>query len=278
MKLRRPYAAFTLIELIMVIAIIGVVAALAMPILSNFRKGDAMLAATRQMLDAVARARQLAISHHTTVYMVFAPPTLWSDPFYQNANLTAPERVSATNVLEKQLTGYAFVSLRTVGDQPGRHTPRYLSSWQSLPDSSFIPNWKFELLNNQFLQFTPDPLRPGEVYVVRGFNRANVPGGPAIPFPSVDTAYNAPPVTPYAVLPYIAFDYLGRLVSGRDEYIPLAHGSVLPARDPRTKALLTTSAPSALESPSGNSTNISFNLVHIDWLTGRARLERAETR
>jgi len=39
---------------------------------------DAMTAATRQMLDDVGRARQLAISQHTTVYMVFVPENFWN--------------------------------------------------------------------------------------------------------------------------------------------------------------------------------------------------------
>lgn len=277
MKLRRPRAGFTLIELIMVIAIIGVVTALALPVLSSFRKGDAMLAATRQMLDAVSRARQLAIGQHTTVYLVFAPPTLWADPFYANPALTAAERQTASNVLDHQLIGYAFVSLRTVGDQPGQRTPRYLSSWQTLPESSFVAPWKFSLAPNQQFQFAPIPDQPGRIFVVRGFEYANDADGPTIPFPSAEIASRVPPVGPYAVLPYIAFDYLGRLVSGRDEYIPLAHGSVLEARDPNTKAYLGR-PPSVLETPPGNSTNISFNLIHIDWLTGRPRLERAEVR
>jgi hypothetical protein len=87
-------------------------------------------------------------------------------------------------------------------------------------------------------------------------------------------------------LPYIAFDYLGRLVKAggvpatRDEYIPLAHGSVSPARDPVTRAPIIgpAAAPDERELPPGNSTNSSFNLIHIDWLTGRARLERQEVR
>jgi hypothetical protein len=75
--------------------------------------------------------------------------------------------------------------------------------------------------------------------------------------------------------PYIAFNYLGQLTSGQDEYIPLAQGSVLPARD-ANKALQvglpSVSSPSVLETPPGNSLK-AFNLVHIDWLTGRAVLE-----
>src|ERR1041385_5836748 len=131
MKSRRASSAFTLIELLTVIGILVLLAALAAPVITNFRKGDAMLAATRQMLDAVHRGRQLAISQHTTVYMVFAPPTLYSDPAYLNllsgGSLTPAQRLAATNVLEKAQVGYTYVSLRSVGDQPGRGTPRYLS-------------------------------------------------------------------------------------------------------------------------------------------------------
>jgi hypothetical protein len=87
-------------------------------------------------------------------------------------------------------------------------------------------------------------------------------------------------------LPYIAFDYLGRLVKAgdipatRDEYIPLAHGSVSPARNPATGAPIfgATAAPDERELPPGNSTNSSFNVIHIDWVTGRARLERQEVK
>jgi hypothetical protein len=52
----------------------------------------------------------------------------------------------------------------------------------------------------------------------------------------------------------------------------LTQGSVLPARDGSTK-MLQFASPSILESPPGNTTNISYNVIHIDALTGRAQLE-----
>ena len=62
--------AYTLLELLAVITIMGIIAALAVPTLRGL-KPNAKVAATRELLDAVGRARQLALSQRTTVYMVF---------------------------------------------------------------------------------------------------------------------------------------------------------------------------------------------------------------
>jgi len=101
------------------------------------------------------------------------------------------------------------------------------------------------------------------------------------PFPTSDTnlitlgKYNGT----FVPLPYLAFDYTGRLISNvdnngnyHDEYIPLTQGSILPARDGNTK-MLQMAPPSVLELPPGNTTNLSYNIIHIDALTGRAQLE-----
>src|SRR5664280_1780136 len=277
---RHCAAAFTIIELLAVIAIMAIIAAMVGPTLTGFRKGDVILSSTRQTLDAVAYARQLAISGHTTVYMVFVPPGFWgpdADAFV--AGLTPSERPIITNMLEKQYSGYAFLTLRSMGDQPGRSTPRYLSSWQKLPEGAFIPAWKF--------QYRPIDSPPGS-FIFRISNRItgqtfDVGGFLTNSFPVPENAFynQAPYFNTNTTLPYIAFNYLGQLTSGdgqlldRDEYIPLAHGSVVVAYDQNRRPVMDRTGTTNRESPPWNSTN-SYNLIHIDRLTGRARLEHQE--
>src|SRR5687768_8959213 len=103
---RRSVAAFSLIEMLTVIGIIALLFALMMPTLKVFKQGDAVVSATRQMLDDVARARQLAISQRTTVYMIFVPSNFWADPAYAlSGNLTAEDRRAATNLAALQMIG-----------------------------------------------------------------------------------------------------------------------------------------------------------------------------
>jgi len=249
---------FTLIELLVVISILGIMAGLTVPVLKNFAKSDATLGASRQLLDDVGRARQLAISQRTTVYMVFVPTNFWSALMPNWSSLTLVQQTAATNLCDKQLTGYTFVSRRSVGAQPGQVTPQYLAPWQTLPDGTFIAQSKF----------SPPPNYQIANFTIFGFSYTNL-----FPFPTAD-ATNTGTVN----LPYIAFNYLGQLtvdgqtVAGLDEYIPIAKGSVLFARDPATKAFQFNS-PDASEIPPGNSTNSAYNIVHIDRLTGRAVLE-----
>ena len=260
--------AFTVIELLVVIAILGIMAGLVVPVLKNFAKSDATLGASRQLLDGVARARQLAVSQRTTVYMVFVPPNFWTiaGPFpnsWWNPGLSLAQQTAATNLCDKQLTGYTFVSLRSVGDQPGPGVPHYLAPWQTLPDNTFIALAKFTNAPGNFYTIN-DLIDVSKSYNVYGFAT-----NATFPFPTEDV-----PVTSWIPLPYIAFNYVGQLVSGQDlsgENIPIAKGSVLFARDSFTKAFQF-NPPDVAENPPGNSTN-SYNIVHIDRLTGRAVLE-----
>ena len=271
---RGAIAGFTLLELLAVIAIIGILAAITVPNLGSF-KPNVTAAATRQLLDDVARARQLAIANHTTVYMVFVPTNFWTDPAYLRLPIT--NRDQAARLLDKQLTSYAFVSTRSIGEQPGRHTARYLSSWKTLPEGTYIAPQKFALPKSGTTLdiYTNSPGNvPILAYVIRPFHRME---HEAVPFPSAQAPVPATGAQLGFYLPYISFDYMGRLTSEfkEPEYIPLAKGSVVYGRN--TNGLGTATAPSVVEAPPGNTTN-AFNLVRVDRLTGRPHAEHQEIR
>ena len=268
--------AFTLLELLAVIAIMGIIAAIALPTMNSL-KPNVAAAASRQLLDAVTHARQLALSQRTTVYMVFVPPSFWTDSAYAYNSWTNGDQVAATSLLDKQMTGYTYVSLRSIGDQPGVSHPQYLGPWRTLPQGAYIALEKFIPYNPPNLPplvlqiYTNTPPSGPPAYRVFAFNTTT-----NIPFPS-ETTPKASGARPYIALPYIAFDGMGQLVSGsstRPELIPVTQGSVGIPHNPDTKAPL--QQPLALrEVPPGNTTN-NFNLVYVDQLTGRARIERTK--
>ena len=287
-----------------VIAIIGIIAAISVPVLKNFGKSDVSISASRQLLDDLGRARQLAMSQRTTVYMVFVSTNFWylngkpDTTWLRTVNL-ANQQNPLTNLLDKQLTGYTFMAYGALGDQPGRHTWHYLAEWQSLPQGAYIPLWKFYNATPPF-SFS-DPVTPNVNFNINPFSWTNT-----FPFPTTNilqaglsagsASENGPPP-----LPYIAFNYLGQLsdYSGQmltsaalnegQDYdldfigggvdIPIAQGAVIPYIDPSTRQLLMVSpsgqpgSPQVVENPPGNTTNISYNVIHIDPLTGRAILE-----
>jgi len=274
--------------MLVVIAILGILAGLAVPALKNLGKADATVSASRQLLDDIGRARQMAMSQRTTVYMVFVPTNFWDNPGGVTFNsgwwnpLPAAIKATTTNLCDYQLTGYIFIGRGTVGDQPGRHNWHYLSSWQNLPAGTYIAPFKFgtpyaapQNSGTPNRAFVPDITilnNPNSPFRIYGFMTNSVP------FP-VET--NS---THFLNMPCLMFDSFGHLVDQngniftRHEYIPLAQGSVAPALiDTASKAFLLNdqpaSSPSVIENPPFNSTNISANIIDIDPLTGRAVLQ-----
>jgi type II secretory pathway pseudopilin PulG len=256
----------------MVIAIMGILAAIALPTVRGM-KPNAKVAATRQLFDAVGRARQLALSQRTPVYMVFLPISFWTDS--AASSWTPNDKAVAAGLYDKQLLGYAYVCLRSMGDQPGVQHPRYLSSWRTLPQGAYIPLEKFAPASSvPALRVVTDA---GRTSLVFGFNYTT-----NVPFPS-ETNRPASAARPYIALPYIAFDGRGQLVrelSGKlvsvvndpPELIPVAEGNVSFARDPESKKAVA-QPPLVTERPPGNTLE-NYSLVYIDRLTGRAHVER----
>ena len=280
--------AFTLIEMLTVISIIGIIAALSVPVLKNFGKADVTVTASRQLLTDIGYARQLAIGQRTTVYMIFLQTNFWNSGWVTTLN-NAGLQNTFTNLLDKQLTGYTYLAYGALGDQPGQHTWHYLGPWQSLPAGAYISPWKF---TNSTPPFTfTDPANSSYGFTINPFSTNNT-----FPFPTTNITASVVAAAGGTLpsLPYIAFNYLGQLAdysgqmlsvadraSGQDydyDYsgggvdIPLTQGSVVPAIDPVSRNLKMGS-PGIVENPPGNTTNISYSVVHIDALTGRATLE-----
>ena len=250
--------------MLVVIAIIGIVAAVSVPAIKNMNKADAVAAATRQLLDDLNRARQLAISQRTTVYMVFVPSNYWTFPAY--SGLPAADRNLGERLLDKQLIGYNFVTLRNVGDQPGRNRPKYLEEWRTLPDGIFIPPSKFQVRSVANTVRIVNPVT-SQYFDIKPFDQTD-----NIPFPAADTLAGN-----YVNLPYIAFNHLGQVLPSDnedEEIIPIARGTAAAAVDPNTKRPVY-APPTLIENPPGNSTN-AFSLIVVDRLTGRARVERQQ--
>jgi len=254
--------------LLVVISIIGLLAGLAVPVLNIF-KPSVVAGATRQFLDDVARARQLAISQRTTVYMVFVPTNFWSDLSYPADTVNSAK---GDKLLDKQMIAYNYVALRRLGDQPGNTLPYYLGPWKTLPEGVYIAPEKFlpYTPGNPVLRIYTNDLSGNKTLAMQiyGFNTTN-----NLPFPAEDTI-KKPGNNPFVRLPYIAFNHLGQLATSQNELIPLTKGAVLFQRNPITGGGMR-SVPAIRESPAGNVTN-AYNVVSIDWLTGRAHLERQQ--
>jgi prepilin-type N-terminal cleavage/methylation domain-containing protein len=261
----RPQQAFTLVELLVVILIIGILASFAVPAMKGLGQANRTAAAHRQILDDVALARLRAINDRGPVYMVFAPVNIAQAFARASAQSLTPqgkaERSRLTNLVVGQFSAYALIADHSVGDQPGQHTRRYITEWRTLPEGMIFAPYK--LAGNA----------PGAANeYARTFPWS---ASLSLPFPSSRS-------DPFP-LPYIGFNAQGQLMSQRDEIITLAKGSVFVPRNkdgtvalgPADVADIQLIPPvNANRSPTTQTNTYQF--VRINWLTGRAKVEIPE--
>jgi prepilin-type N-terminal cleavage/methylation domain-containing protein len=264
-RLSRPFSrAFTILELMIVIGIIGLMAAIALPHLSGFTKANAMTAATRQLLDDVGLARQRALVNRSMVCMVFLPANFWTNDTTQLLNQ------QITNLAGHQYSAYALISMRTVGDQPGVSNVHYLTDWKYLPQGVYISPFHFTNSPGYSTWVSTTNTTIGTTGLSNGWLVAAFQTN--IPFPFPSTFNNTS-----NYLPYIGFSANGQLITNADQYIMLTSGSIFSPLDPVSGLPQVLTPPqqnvSIVETPPGNSVN-NPNLIHIDWLTARARIER----
>ncbi|MCX6997570.1 MAG: prepilin-type N-terminal cleavage/methylation domain-containing protein [Kiritimatiellaeota bacterium] len=113
----RPRAAFTLAELLAVMAIVGIMIAVAAPALVGLSRGASLRGATAQLKSGLSLARQYAITRRQMVYVLFP---VW-------ANDSQPIDPSRS----KAFHAYAMCTL-------SNNIPFFLTDWTFLPQGVII--------------------------------------------------------------------------------------------------------------------------------------------
>jgi prepilin-type N-terminal cleavage/methylation domain-containing protein len=259
---------FTLVELLVVMAIIGILAAIGLPAMRGIGAGNDVAAAVRQLVDDLSYARLKAMNERTTVYVVFISPQILQQTW------TDPQKKEIARYANLQFTSYALFTKHSLGDQPGAERPRYITDWRTLPQGTFIPTNKFDMTFAFGKARTNVPLfhRPFFFGDTSSSGKGNL-----IPFPHATNTGSPNPIQ----MAYIAFDFQGRLkhpanaLVAHDVIVPVAKGSIVyPQDDPEKLKNGNLDPAEVIETPKGNATN--NPCIRIDWLTGRARVVQPE--
>ncbi len=281
---RSARQAFTLIEMLAVVALIGVMLGIMLPALRGMRRGKLDQMANSQLMADLNTARHMAISGASAVYVVFFPKLSDFHAELQAKGVVDLDAVrthlqssrAANDLVGGQLAAYALYTEGTAGDQPvyapGVINKRYLSEWKSLPDGAF------------FTTNTLDKIRSMNDLVEKGSPWTYDETGNFFPAPRPRGLENNFAGDLKLALPYIGFGPRGQLVgvpSGmlywagarwdtayRNGYfsVEIAMGSrFAPAKDPAGNNTL-----DDVDEKEEQLLHSRYNRVRINLLTGRS--------
>lgn len=289
-----PARAFTLVELLVVMSLIGLVTFMAIPAFKGFGQENIIGTAQRQVQDDLAFARLQAIKNRAPVYMVFLQP-----PYQQDANfprelerahqallslptVTDEDRLFRevglrmfTNIFPLQYSAYALYTEASVGEQPGVRRRRYLTEWRALPEGALFPTNGLQIQLPPFVTGFPNQI----VFT-------NLPTL-TVPFPlGPDRAGDALELH-YVSLPAIGFDAQGRLYNFQMDGQPRGNGTTLADRFlavglgsasfnrkaglGQTNQYDFQAVPDVIETPRRNYTN---HILRVSALTGRVKYQK----
>ena len=153
--------AFTLIELILVLALLAVLASYAMPSLSRFFRGRVLDSEARQLLSLTHAGQSRAVAGGF-------PIVLWIDPHERTYGLQEEGTTEGGNLRDADPKAESFVLDGSLQLDPGSATPVAING-QNLPAIRFLPDGTVDEGSPTTLQLTA---RSGEVlWLIQATNR-----------------------------------------------------------------------------------------------------------
>ncbi|MGD9873071.1 MAG: Tfp pilus assembly protein FimT/FimU [Kiritimatiellia bacterium] len=144
MNMGRTKDGFTLMELLVVVAIMAVIMGITIPAFTTMGKGSGMRGAISQLRSTISLSRQWAVTHRAKTYVLF--------PY-----VTGSTDLNTKDYVEKACKAYAVFAVTNVQGIVGDDLSaagEFITDWKFLP-SDIVLDDDADLTNNVFRAATP---------------------------------------------------------------------------------------------------------------------------